>query len=38
MKVRKCGSGGGGSIGWVKFSTNVNRIVGLWVEGPVAAL
>lgn len=24
-EVRKYGSGGGGSIGWVKYSTDVNR-------------
>jgi len=36
VKVREYGSGSEGSIGRVKFSTNVNGNGGLGVEGPVA--
>jgi len=33
MKVRKHDSGGGGSIRWVKVSTDVNRNGGVGVRG-----
>ena len=38
MKIRKYGSGGGGNIGRVKFSTDVNGNGGPDVEGRVALL
>ena len=38
MEIRKYGFGGGGSIGWVKFSTGVNRNSGAGMERRVAVL